>query len=70
MTAHLQPAPCCQHPPMLRVRPQLRAGLVISYVQYECQTCGNRSGLAITENEAWSYWQPANRPASHPTPEP
>ena len=48
---------------MLRVRPIERSGAVIAYVQYECRACGNKSGLAITANEAWSYWQPAHAPA-------
>lgn len=58
MTDTLTPAPCCQRAPMLRVRPLLRCGAEIPYLVYVCPVCGNTSGLGITENEAWSYWQP------------
>ncbi len=66
MSDTLTPAPCCKRPPMLRVRPMVRASAEIPYVRYECPLCGNTSGHGITENEAWSYWQPANVPGYSP----
>ena len=47
---------CCNHSPTLRVREKRQNKKNLTYVQYECNTCGWLGGLAITEEEAAKLW--------------
>ena len=43
---------CCDRRAMLRPRPKRLLTYTIRYIQYECDHCGKKGGLAITEPEA------------------